>query len=403
MGRLPLVCAFTLLLSACGDYSFVSEIPVIPEDELAQPEGLAGKYWGVSNEGQSLISAGIVNLRWEQGRKLHFDGKHNEDGDISARLIDLELPGLFLSIFDAEEEGKSGHGTSGYGIFALQDQGTVGFATVRINTSDPAGSTASFVEEIAGRHGVSVDYHDNEAELVDPKHGANIVKLFRDPEFLGALKFESGTHLLPVREGQESFKNELELYSGSYDTLDFHIFGMPQFVSGKLASPRRFSGRYKLRYLPNYLDVDVMTLEKGAVEIRGRDDGKFELVGLDETISLLPFDDGPSYLAIQEPDEAPDPDNPKPYNSVWTVRSDDKGCWRFDAIRSLENSRIEVLDELRKEGMKKAAQRHGFELGALSVGGELEADRLTALFQDGQFTAGLDTEHDFTLCPKEQD
>jgi len=397
MGRLPLVSAFTLILSACGDYSFVSEIPVIPEDQLAQPEGLAGKYWGVTNEGQSLISAGIVDLSWEQGRRLRFFSKFYGEGVVPAiRLIDLELPGLFLTIGDGEE------GQSGYGILAMQDQGAVGFVTVRINTSDPAGSTASFVEEIAGLHGVSVTYGE-EAELVDPEHGANIVRLFRNPEFLGVLKFESGTHLLPVREEQESFEDELELYSGSYDTLDFHIFGMPRFMPGKLASPKGFSGRYKLKYLPNYPDVDVMSLDKGAVEIRGRDDGKFELVGLDEAISLLPFDDGPSYLAIQEPDEAPDPDNPKPYNSVWTVRSNEKGCWRFDAIRSLEKSRIEVLDELRDEGMKKAAQRHGFQSGALSIGGELEADRLTALFQDGQFTAGLVQQHAFTLCPQGQD
>ena len=317
------------------------------------------------------------------------------------RLVDLPGSGLFLTVSERDNNQAEYNLIQSleHGIFAIHD--------LKIRIDRHFGSqTEVYLSEVATSHGVSLDLTTNQKVIIkDPARGTAIFELFRDPAFLSFLGVEPMAYLLSIKgelaaTGDRDFDEGIHLYAQG-DGPAFTIRGYPRLATEDLARPEGLAGAYLYDETDKVYDLDMMALEKGVVNVRPLPDGRFEMDGLAGQLSLLPFDaQSDTYVAIRVGVDEWDKDEGEPRNVVWLVSREEKtACWSFDEIRRQPAVMIATLDNARAQFMSEAAQKYGINYENGVISGDLEGNRLIALFTDGRFTTGLETETDFKVCP----
>lgn len=399
---LPLVLV-SLLLSGC-DYDLQSESPVIPKSELAMPEDLAGKYWTISQDED--LSVLITQWQSSPEDRQWTIGATGQVENTKSRLVELVDATDYLLISDVSDENVT------YLLMQRLTHGIVEIGQLQIEGASPfSEQNLDYARQIAARHGFKLEPAGESRIMIEGSvEGMGIPKLFRDPEFLGALKIGATIHNLPLDPEQAVMEEPVGIASKSLGG-PLQLAADPVLSGAQVAQPDGFAGSYL-----NGRMID--TFDGGLFEIN-------EESGNNTKLALLSFNEeegtyvgipiaGPksaeeasdlSHAGDNEDADSTETESIVVGRDLALIAKQDSGCWKSYPIAFLHPISSVAISGMKDSLMRGAAARHGIQFDGAMLSGEIDGANLLLLLKDGQFTSGLTVEQDYssTDCPLEGD
>lgn len=363
MSRRWLASLLPLLLSAC----FASDRPTIRSADLATPADLPGKYWSVSIMNGNDISVAEFASRRGHGFTVKTGG---EEKPSQLRLVRIVAPNLYLMIDDDDK-------SSMYYLIHREKGGAWRIADMDVDDESPfANANFAFFNLVSSRHGFTIEQGGEATPINGPVKNGRIPELFRDPEFLGALRLDDMSVYLPFRA-----VSPRDIAAGKVANSLREIrlkTGLP--FSQRYADPPQFAGSYLDRSYP-FLGSDPV------IEVKKLPDGRFSYGTFQKLALLRIAGDDERYLAICESDYGK-PGEPALQYGLRLVQREDDG-WRIRDINSDYLLTLPEINAMREHNMRAAARRAGMDFSESQLSGDITAEHLIALFNDGQFTSGV--------------
>lgn len=362
-----------LFLSACLE----SETPVIPLAELAQPDDLAGVFWGQSLTGQSEPPA-VVRFGRSDSGYLGAETAGAEEEPSRFRLLPIRPPDLFVMITD------TGKNRSVYQVMERRALGVWQVAMIApFGDGHLSATNLAYADRIARKHGLRLDGNDPDKTLIEgPVHGKAIPALFRDAAFLAALYAEPTQNYLPAPRWPAASVTGDDLLPPGEPPRGLTIEGA-DLVGAGWVQPGWVSGRYAE-------EAGGGAVSTVPIEVSPLPDGRFESRTGDRVVrfGVLPFDAARSlFLSVEEGEWYVGDVRHSGSSLQFLVRNGD-GWVREPIYVRGTGSQVGRMDWTRAP-MAAAAARVGLRLDGASLTGRVAAGALAGLLRDGGFTIGL--------------
>jgi len=362
------------LLASC----FVSARFEIPSDQIVQPEGLAGRYWNLADAPERL---GIEEFAFteEGGVTLTQSGQDDDDesGEMHGRLVSLLGDEIFLFILDSDDEFQ-------YLLLERRGNGAWVMADIELNNLFPFSQLKeTHAADVAGKYRLTLS--NGESDRIEGEINAeNVLGLFRDPDFLGAINYDVTKIYLPMHNDRERAEN-LDIVTGPVHGPALTLAQPLETLQGAVR-PEGLAGRYFYR-------AAYRGDEPEYVRIIEKSDGRFEvwrgLYWIYDFL-LVPLKDGKDRFVglIKARDGADQGPHTRPMSLVYLQRRSSGFELAQIQLRFIQAS--PAIAQMRTDMVREAASRHGLSMTGSTLDGLTDADQLQSLFDDGQFVSGIE-------------
>lgn len=365
-----------LILGGC----FESANPHVPRSELVQPADLLGYRWSISGP-----SGDPAMHSFQKGRNgtILWDGDWKDEGPISTQVVRLAQGGVYLFILGAQGESVN------YTLLQRWSPGVWTYNDFDLNADPPFGDqNVAYASAVAARHGLRIENGHESHRLEGPVTASAVLGLFRDPDFLGALKLSDRSIFLPSRTGLRQV-GKLEV--GDVSPYWRMSLSLKDGKLTDLVQPKGLSGQF--------VDFKHGSMSAPAhVEVKARADGWFDVTGGSDgpiALALLPFDEqGGVYLAVSE-GTLGEGEQATHFHTLGLLSREDYGWSLREIVQQTYVLRPAIM-AMRSSLLERAAASHGMvwevgnrnsDWGSLQQVGDGRA--LLALLHDGQFTSAL--------------
>lgn len=389
---LPLYAS--LLLSGCFPPPMTSRDVDISAAERSIDPALAGSYW-FPQEGSSTGDFDVITISADP-EKLYRVTSRNMTGEVndydeSSKGVLIATTDPLVSLLLYRENASAW-----YTLLLHSRAGSIAFFGFLGDMETRLGKGREAVlAEVASRHGIGLrwDKAADETRLDGKLDRAHLAALFSDPEFLGALHLDpdQGFRLFPADKPLPSATNRAAWWPSSSGWA----ITSPRFAVERtqLARPARLLGEFtdsgSAVSVSEQPDGSLLLAYAGRPGDTPRDPRRLRLLEIGEKIRFLGLLED-----VQSPRGTPGP--PQQVFEYVTVTISENGVAAIEPLQLAANDFSYSLNQINRGLRSKIAKRYGLDIVQDSLGGELSAASVGALFRDRQFQAGLDCDHVYT-------